>query len=53
MLQQLREICEDSARPERPVTVVTGSSRVQQFEKLIEVDRRIKLWQLTEGLQIS
>ncbi|GBP26582.1 Putative uncharacterized protein FLJ37770 [Eumeta japonica] len=44
--------CEDDPRPGRPVTVVTEED-VRKIEKLVLVDRRIKLWQIAEELQIS
>ncbi|GBP22297.1 hypothetical protein EVAR_22583_1 [Eumeta japonica] len=45
------ESCEDDPRPGRPVTVVTEN--VRKVEKLVLADRRIKLWQIAEELQIS
>ncbi|GBP39475.1 hypothetical protein EVAR_23826_1 [Eumeta japonica] len=45
------ESCEDD-RPGRPVTVVTEEN-VRKIEKLVLADRRIKLWQIAEELQIS
>ncbi|GBP21890.1 Mariner Mos1 transposase [Eumeta japonica] len=47
-----RESCEDDPRPGRPVTVVTEEN-VRKIEKLVLADRRIKLWQIAEELQIS
>ncbi|GBP94526.1 Putative uncharacterized protein FLJ37770 [Eumeta japonica] len=52
LFQQGRESCEDDPRPGRPVTVVTEEN-VRKIEKLILADRRIKLWQIAEELQIS
>ncbi|GBP09864.1 Histone-lysine N-methyltransferase SETMAR [Eumeta japonica] len=52
LFQQGRESCEDDLRPGRPVTVVTEEN-VQKIEKLVLADRRIKLWQIAEELQIS
>ncbi|GBP26648.1 Histone-lysine N-methyltransferase SETMAR [Eumeta japonica] len=46
------ESCEDDPRPGRPVTVVTEEN-VRKIEKLVLADRRIKLWQIAEELQIS
>ncbi|GBP17320.1 Putative uncharacterized protein FLJ37770 [Eumeta japonica] len=43
---------EDDPRPGRPVTVVTEEN-VRKIEKLVLADRRIKLWQIAEELQIS
>ncbi|GBP07956.1 Putative uncharacterized protein FLJ37770 [Eumeta japonica] len=44
--------CEDDPRQGRPVTVVTEEN-VRKIEKLVLADRRIKLWQIAEELQIS
>ncbi|GBO99655.1 Putative uncharacterized protein FLJ37770 [Eumeta japonica] len=52
LFQQGRESCEDDPRPGRPVTVVTEEN-VRKIEKLVLADRRIKLWQIAEELQIS
>ncbi|GBP27466.1 Putative uncharacterized protein FLJ37770 [Eumeta japonica] len=52
LFQQGRESCEDDPRPGRPVTVVTEEN-VRKIEKLVLADRRIKLWQTAEELQIS
>ncbi|GBP71634.1 Putative uncharacterized protein FLJ37770 [Eumeta japonica] len=52
LFQQGRENCEDDPRPGRPVTVVTEEN-VRKIEKLVLADRRIKLWQIAEELQIS
>ncbi|GBP71697.1 Histone-lysine N-methyltransferase SETMAR [Eumeta japonica] len=52
LFQQRRESCEDDPRPGRPVTVVTEEN-VRKIEKLVLADRRIKLWQIAEELQIS
>ncbi|GBP77052.1 Histone-lysine N-methyltransferase SETMAR [Eumeta japonica] len=52
LFQQGRESCEDDSRPGRPVTVVTEEN-VRKIEKLVLADRRIKLWQIAEELQIS
>ncbi|GBP71465.1 Histone-lysine N-methyltransferase SETMAR [Eumeta japonica] len=52
LFQQGRESCEDDLRPGRPVTVVTEEN-VRKIEKLLLADRRIKLWQIAEELQIS
>ncbi|GBP39437.1 Histone-lysine N-methyltransferase SETMAR [Eumeta japonica] len=46
------ESCEDDPRPGRPVTVVMEEN-VRKIEKLVLADRRIKLWQIAEELQIS
>ncbi|GBP33532.1 Putative uncharacterized protein FLJ37770 [Eumeta japonica] len=46
------ESCEDDPRPGRPVTVVTEEN-VRKIEKLVLAERRIKLWQIAEELQIS
>ncbi|GBP10691.1 Putative uncharacterized protein FLJ37770 [Eumeta japonica] len=46
------ESCEDDPRPGRLVTVVTEEN-VRKIEKLVLADRRIKLWQIAEELQIS
>ncbi|GBP32131.1 Putative uncharacterized protein FLJ37770 [Eumeta japonica] len=46
------ESCEDDPRPGRPVTVVTEEN-VRKIEKLVLADRRIKLWQIAEELQIN
>ncbi|GBP93641.1 Putative uncharacterized protein FLJ37770 [Eumeta japonica] len=50
--QQERESCENDPRPGRPVTVVTEEN-VRKIEKFVLADRRIKLWQIAEELQIS
>ncbi|GBP64840.1 Fatty acid synthase [Eumeta japonica] len=52
LFQQGRESCEDDPRPGRPVTVLTEEN-VQKIERLVLADRRIKLWQIAEELQIS
>lgn len=52
LFQQGRETCEDDPRPGRPVTVLTEEN-VQKVEKLVLADRRIKLCQIVEELQIS
>ncbi|GBP71549.1 Putative uncharacterized protein FLJ37770 [Eumeta japonica] len=52
LFKQGRESCEDDPRPGRPVTVVTEEN-IRKIEKLILADRRIKLWQIAEELQIS
>ncbi|GBP67326.1 Putative uncharacterized protein FLJ37770 [Eumeta japonica] len=52
LFQQGRESCEDDPRPGRPVTVVTEEN-VRKIEKFVLADRRIKLWQTAEELQIS
>ncbi|GBP75360.1 Putative uncharacterized protein FLJ37770 [Eumeta japonica] len=52
LFEQGRESCEDDPRPGRPVTVVTEEN-VRKIEKLVLADRRIKLWQIAEELQIS
>ncbi|GBP82554.1 Putative uncharacterized protein FLJ37770 [Eumeta japonica] len=52
LFQQGQESCEDDPRPGRPVTVVTEEN-VRKIEKLVLADRRIKLWQIAEELQIS
>ncbi|GBP37908.1 Histone-lysine N-methyltransferase SETMAR [Eumeta japonica] len=52
LFQQGRENCEDDPRPGRPVTIVTEGN-VRKIEKLVLADRRIKLWQIVEELQIS
>lgn len=52
LFQQGRESCQDDPRLGRPVTVVTEEN-VQKVEKLVLADRRIKLWQIAEELQIS
>ncbi|GBP38515.1 Putative uncharacterized protein FLJ37770 [Eumeta japonica] len=52
LFQQGRESCEDDPRPGRPVTLVTEEN-IRKIEKLVLVDRRIKLWQIAEELQIS
>ncbi|GBP53757.1 Putative uncharacterized protein FLJ37770 [Eumeta japonica] len=52
LFQQGRESCEDDPRPGRPVTVVTEEN-VRKIEKFVLTDQRIKLWQITEELQIS
>ncbi|GBP22243.1 Histone-lysine N-methyltransferase SETMAR [Eumeta japonica] len=52
LFQQGRESCEDDPRSGRPVTVVTERN-VRKIEKLVLADRRIKLWHITEELQIS
>ncbi|GBP10054.1 Putative uncharacterized protein FLJ37770 [Eumeta japonica] len=52
LFQQGRESCEDDPRPGSPVTVVTEEN-VRKIEKLVLADRRIKLWQIAEELQIS
>ncbi|GBP80870.1 Putative uncharacterized protein FLJ37770 [Eumeta japonica] len=52
LFQQGRESCEDDPRPGRPVTVVTEEN-VRKIEILVLADRRIKLWQIAEELQIS
>ncbi|GBP90881.1 Putative uncharacterized protein FLJ37770 [Eumeta japonica] len=52
LFQQGRESCEDDPGPGRPVTVVTEEN-VRKIEKLVLADRRIKLWQIAEELQIS
>ncbi|GBP38745.1 hypothetical protein EVAR_22394_1 [Eumeta japonica] len=46
------ESCEDDPRPGRLVTVVTEEN-VGKVEKFVLADRRIKLWQIAEELQIS
>ncbi|GBP17683.1 Putative uncharacterized protein FLJ37770 [Eumeta japonica] len=50
--QQERESCEDDPRPGRLVTVVTEEN-VRKIKKFVLADRRIKLWQIAEELQIS
>ncbi|GBP84488.1 Putative uncharacterized protein FLJ37770 [Eumeta japonica] len=52
LFQQGRESCEDDPRAGRPVTVVTEEN-VRKIEKFVLADRRIKLWQIAEELQIS
>ncbi|GBP48509.1 Probable malonyl-CoA-acyl carrier protein transacylase, mitochondrial [Eumeta japonica] len=52
LFQQGRESCKDDPRPGRPVTVVTEEN-VRKIEKLVLADRRIKLWQIAEEMQIS
>ncbi|GBP83936.1 Putative uncharacterized protein FLJ37770 [Eumeta japonica] len=52
LFQQGRESCEDDPRPGRPVRVVT-EEYVRKIEKFVLADRRIKLWQIAEELQIS
>ncbi|GBP28005.1 Putative uncharacterized protein FLJ37770 [Eumeta japonica] len=52
LFQQGQESCEDDPRPGHPVTVVTEEN-VRKIEKLVLADRRIKLWQIAEELQIS
>ncbi|GBP48548.1 Putative uncharacterized protein FLJ37770 [Eumeta japonica] len=52
LFRQGRESCEDHPRLGRPVTVVTEEN-VRKIEKLVLADRRIKLWQIAEELQIS
>lgn len=52
LFQQGRESCEDDPRPGRPVTVVTEEN-IKKIEKIVLADRRIKLWQIVETLQIS
>ncbi|GBP16702.1 Histone-lysine N-methyltransferase SETMAR [Eumeta japonica] len=52
LFQQGRESCEEDPRPGRPVTVVMEEN-VRKIEKLVLADRRIKLWQIAEELQIS
>ncbi|GBP08273.1 Casein kinase II subunit beta [Eumeta japonica] len=51
LFQQGRESCE-MILAGRPVTVVTEEN-VRKIEKLVLADRRIKLWQIAEELQIS
>ncbi|GBP64979.1 Putative uncharacterized protein FLJ37770 [Eumeta japonica] len=48
----IRGAADKSAAQGRPVTVVTEEN-VRKIEKLVLADRRIKLWQIAEELQIS
>lgn len=52
LFQQGRESFGDDPRPGRPVTVLTEEN-VRKVEKIVLADRRIKLWQIAEELQIS
>ncbi|GBP51803.1 Histone-lysine N-methyltransferase SETMAR [Eumeta japonica] len=50
IFEDMISVLQESAR--RPVTVVTEEN-VRKIEKLVLADRRIKLWQIAEELQIS